>query len=694
MRVGVFNLSGFFVSIISLVFILSILLHPPIACAADKSRTSAGDNTEITEGDSTEEGQPQDSEEIQTLEPVVISATKTPVPTSHLTSSVEVLTEELFKQRKIRTMVQALQLGQGLSIFQNGGPGGVATARIRGGTAQQTLVVLDGAIMNSPTLGSFNFGNLMVNDFERVEILRGAQSMVWGSDAIGGVINIRTKRGLGKPTAKAFFEYGSFNSIREGAQFLGQQGPLDFSFSLTRWDIAGFSAVNFRRGAVERDGFHNWQGGARLGLALPWEGRLNFNFLWVNGDRDIDTAFDPGFDAFKAKSTQNQFVYSGSYTQPITNWWEQVLTLSRQTEDFTNQFGSAIRNVETGIETPISIDESVINSVVNRIEWQHNFQVAEPLLLTGGYQFREQLGENKGNFDQAIISGNAVFGLAQLNLWDRVFATAGVRQDFYRKFGDATTYRVTGGYLHKETGTKIRGSYGTGFRVPTINDLIFPGFGNPDIEPEKSQSMDLGIEQALFNNTLNLSATYFWNRFRNLITSVVNNLEICGPDPFFPDFPGTCAANIGTATAKGWEFGLDYTLIKNWKFLKSLNFRAQYTYTLTRELEGLNPGTRLARWPVDQFFAVLAYRPIEPILLNLEARVVGGRFSREGDQRPLDSFTVWNLAATYDVNRYIEFYTRVENLFDERYEEVFLFGTPVRSIYGGIRVNSEIPLPF
>ena len=151
-----------------------------------------------------------DASNIQTLDPMVVSATKTPVPLRQVTSAVEVLTEKDLKRRQVKTLVEALRLSQGVAVFQNGGPGGTASVRIRGGTSSQTLVLIDGAIVNSATSGAFNFAHLTVDNIEKIEIVRGAQSTLWGADAIGGVINITTKRGQGPLKAGAFFEYGSF----------------------------------------------------------------------------------------------------------------------------------------------------------------------------------------------------------------------------------------------------------------------------------------------------------------------------------------------------------------------------------------------------------------------------------------------------------------------------------------------------
>ncbi|MEQ1847963.1 MAG: TonB-dependent receptor plug domain-containing protein, partial [Nitrospira sp.] len=293
------------------------------------------------------------ADQIDTIETreVVVSATKTPVPVTQLTSAVEIITGEELQQRQVKTVADALRLSQGLTVFSNGGPGTNTTVRIRGSNSDQVLVLIDGAIMNSATLGSFNFANLTTDNLERIEIIRGAQSMLWGADAMGGVINITTKRGTGAPSASAFFEYGSFSSIREGGQVSGKTGIVDYSMALSRWDYTGFSAVNYRRGASERDGFHNWQTSARLGVALPHEGRLDFNFRLLQGRVNIDNASSPGFDTLGAFTNSQQFVYSASYNQPITTWWNQVLTVSRQREESESSSGTTQRNVQTGAVT-------------------------------------------------------------------------------------------------------------------------------------------------------------------------------------------------------------------------------------------------------------------------------------------------------------------------------------------------------
>ena len=628
---------------------------------------------------------------------VVVSATKTPVPVTQLTSAVEVITGEELERRHVKTVVDALRLSQGVTVFSNGGPGTASSVRIRGSNSDQVLVVIDGAIMNSGTLGNFNFANLTADNIERIEVLRGAQSMLWGADSMGGVINITTKKGAGAPSASAFFEYGSFSSIREGGQASGKTGPVDFSVALSRWDYTGFSAVNYRRGASERDGFHNWQTSARLGVALPYEGRLDFNLRLLQGRTDIDAGFgSTGLDTLGAFTNSQQFVYSASYSQPITTWWNQALTVSRQTENSETFSGTTARNVQTGVVSPpfFFAFRSQIDTLANRVEWQHNFQIGKPLLLTAGYQFRDQQGENRdlltNNLDipHKVLSSHAGFAQAQLNLWDRVFATAGVRQDEYNVFGSATTYRATAGYLHQETGTKVRSSYATGFRAPTFNQLYFPNFGNPSLKPEKSQSMDIGVDQYLLDNRLTLSGGFFWNHFRDMIVSQ-QSLAVCGPDPFgFDPLGAFCAQNIGAVSTKGWEASMKYAVVRDVPWVKSLDVQAQYTNTLTRDLQQ-QPGNRVARIPVDQWSLVVSYQPIDPLRINLEGRYVGSRFNDVNNQQPMRAFDVWNLSASYNVTNRVQTYVRLDNIFNEKYEEILLFGTPVRSIFVGLRVNYD-----
>ena len=493
---------------------------------------------------------------VETLDPMVVTATKTPVPISQVTSAVEVITEEDFTRRGDRMVFDALRLSPGMSALANGGPGTTSTVRLRGGSAQQTLVLIDGAIVNSATLGQFNFGVLTTDNIESVTVLRGAQSMLWGSDAIGGVVDIRTKRGKGTPQASIFAEYGSFVSIREGATASGQVGPVDFSAALSRWDAAGFSAINYKRGASERDALRNWQASSLLGVAGPADGRLELVFRWINNDTDLDnpTTFGDGpFDVFKSKATSRNYILSSNYHQPITEWWDQKLTLAHARERNITQAGTNQKSIITGAESiPPDFNNSNIRTKSNRIEWQSNFRYEELVILTVGYQFREQLGKNDGSFDERILSSHAGFAQFQFNIYDRFFATAGFRQDSHNSFGDATTWRVTGGYLLKETGTKIRSSYATGFRAPDINELYFPGFGNPDLKPEKSQSFDVGVDQQFLAESGYLKHRIFLEPVPSVDSNGLFSLCMSSSHLFFRFLRPKCGIGQKPRMGSGW----------------------------------------------------------------------------------------------------------------------------------------------
>ena len=388
---------------------------------------------------------------------------------------------------------------------------------------------------------------------------------------------------------------------------------------------------------------------------------------------------------FKARSDSRQFIFSGTYRQALIDWWTHVLTLSRSQEAGLFDPGTLQRNVSTGeMRIPFG-GPNETRVLANRIESQHDVRLNPYVTLTAGYQFREQMGENDTGVSEKIVSSHAGFGQMQFNLFDRFFATAGVRHDGYNVFGDATTYRVTGGYLLKETNTKIRSSYATGFRAPTINELYWPGYGNPDLQPEKSQSFDVGMDQTLLGQRLKISAGYFWNRYRDLIQTIQSAAR-CGTGAFGANY---CPVNVRSAKSQGWEGLVDLVLIQNRPWIQRLALRGQYTRTLTRDLL---TGARLRRWPVDQASLSLSYQPVDFLNAILDFRFVGEQFNGAGNDEPVDSFNVVNVAVNYDVSDQWQAYVRVDNLFDEAYEEILYFGAPGRSVFGGVRVNFDLPV--
>ena len=227
--------------------------------------------------------------------------------------------------------------------------------------------------------------------------------------------------------------------------------------------------------------------------------------------------------------------------------------------------------------------------------------------------------------------------------------------------------------MFPEIGTKVRASYGTGFRTPTLNDLFFQGSDNPNLKPEKSQSFDVGIDQSLLDGKVQLTAGYFWNRFRDLIQFQTVPSLVCPPSTF-----GFCPLNVALAKTQGWEFGFKAQV------LKGLELRGQYSMTLTRDLVTVR---RLPRRPVDQATVGFTYQPIEPVRVNLDYRFVGARNNDvvNSPAQRQGSFGVVNVSASYDVTKQWQLFGRIDNVFNQQYEEILFFGTPIRSVFGGVK---------
>ena len=265
--------------------------------------------------------------------------------------------------------------------------------------------------------------------------------------------------------------------------------------------------------------------------------------------------------------------------------------------------------------------------------------------------------------DDARITGYYIQD--QIKLWDRFFTTLGLRLDDHDEFGSEVTYRITAVYLFEDTGTKIKTTYGTGFKAPSLYQLFAPPtpwgpIGNPDLEPERSRGFDVGLEQELWDGKVLLGVTRFDNSFRNLI-----------------DFDFVVGyVNRSKAKAKGVE------LFASIQPSEDISIHANYTYTDTQDE---STGQRLARRPKDKIGLDVNYRFIENGNANLGIVYTGNRLNSVGGKK-MGGYTVVSLAASYDINEHFQVFGRVENLLDKEYEEVDGFGTPGFSVFGGLKL--------
>lgn len=591
-------------------------------------------------------------EEPVRLEEVVVTATRVEVPVEQLTSSVTVIDRNEIEKKKAATVGELLRNVKGVDVHDSGGPGSQVDVRIRGGNPSHTLVLIDGVRVNSPTSGDFNFATLTTDNVEKIEIVPGAMSPLYGSFATGGVINIITKKGSGPPTFNLSAEGGAHRTAREALDFSGSFSRFDYSFGLSRFDTHGISRANRRHGNREADGHEQTTVSTRLGFDLPGRAKLTGTFRYVDALTDLDTSRSGrAVDDPRVQDSQ-EAIASVAISNPFTDFWNQNLQLFLYDKSF--QARRAAR----------ASDNFKIDLLNRGLDWQNNLALGEKTTLIAGYTFEQQSGKNRDNFGERSVETHAGYLHSQLRFFDPLFFSAGLRLDHHSKFGEEVTFKAGAAWLFRSLGTKLYANYGTGFKAPTINDLFFPNFGNPDLKPETSRGYEIGVEQQLLKNKLQARATFFSTRFDDLIASV--NL---GGGVFQ-------AQNINKATARGVELGVDFAPV-SW-----LRLDAGYTYTDT---EDETTGKALPRRPKNKASLGVSFSPLSNLSLGTNVRYVGRRLNSNTVE--LNRYTVVSAIASYDVTKHAQLFLRIENLFDKKYEEVRGFGTLPRSVYGGLRFS-------
>ncbi|MBI4609077.1 MAG: TonB-dependent receptor [Candidatus Rokubacteria bacterium] len=598
------------------------------------------------------------AQEVKRLEPVVVTATKIETPQERLGAAVTVITEEELKTHHYETVGDALRQVPGVEIQRSGSLGKLTSLRIRGAGATQVQVLVDGLRVKSPTSGDFNFSDLAIEQIERIEIVRGPQSTLYGADAIGGVVHIITKRGLGPPAAALHLQGGSFETHREQLSVGGSYKLLDYAFSASAFESGG----QFRNDDSEQRGLTG-----RLGLALPWNGHISLSVRYARSDTDLPVdrtiRTRPFFILDPDAQQQNELT-------TLSLQWEQKpipgYELRLRFGQFWNQLGFQ-DPLTPGIDFGSTISQ--INTRRREVELVNHFHLGRWNTLSVGLEHRNDRGTNRRVFREEI-DVQSVFLQDELRLFDRLFLSGGVRVEDNEVFGTEATPRAGAVYLVKEWGTKLRGSYGEGFRAPTINDLFFPGFGNPDLRPEQSRSWDAGIEQKLWANRIRLGATYFRNTFEDLIQFLlVGGL-------FRPE-------NVAKARTEGLEFNSEVDILDN------LFFSVNYTFTDT---ENLITGLPLRRFAPHRWNLGVSWDPTRALNLFAQANVVSSQFEAASFQRNpgyhrIDVGGTYHLVEKKGSFPGLDFTLRVQNLTDERYFETFGFRALGVNVLAGFQVK-------
>jgi vitamin B12 transporter len=605
------------------------------------------------------------------VEAVIVSATRLPTPESQVASSVTVITAEDIAARQERSLPDILKDVPGLNVIRTGGPGGQAAVYMRGTNNNHTKVLVDGIDVSDPSSSnaSFDFSQFLTQDIERVEVLRGPQSGLYGSDAIGGVINIITKSGQGPAQLQASAEGGSFETFNQTAGVRGSTQQFHYSANVEHFH-SGATAVTplelLAPGEVRNDDYYdNLTAATKLGYDVGQNfdvglvARYTNTHLRVTGD---DFSTFPSFPAAQqARASTSE--YYGRATAHLVSF-ESLLDQT---------LGVSYIRKRTSTLEPDSPQESLDTGERTKIDWQGalKFTPAHTLVL-GAEHARDSISE------PISAANNIDSGYAELQsqLLEGLYAAVNARYDKNDRFGGKVTYRVAPAYTIPGTGMKLKTSVGSGFKAPTLSELFqsFPDFffiANPNLRPETSTGYDLGVEQALVGQTLRVGVTYYSNRIRNLI--------VAAPAP---DGINLSYANVGRARTNGVESFVAYSPIE------VVTVRADYTYTQATD-EGTDQ--ELLRRPKHKASLNAGWQATHALSLNatvltLSSWIDGNRdFSVPRLSAP--GYTVVNLAASFDVNKHLSVFGRVDNLFDRHYQNPVGFLQPTVGAFAGIRAQ-------
>lgn len=589
---------------------------------------------------------PVHAEDVSADQEIVVTATRIAAPLGEVGQSVSIVMREQIERSQATQAVDILARLPGVTVSPSGGFGQPTSVFVRGAENAQSLVLIDGVRINDPADvgGGFDFGGLTISEIDRVEVVRGAQSVLWGSRAIGGVINFITRRPGETWEGRAQAEYGWRERRQASASLSGRAGPVGLAFGGSWLKGEGHSAFSEARGARERDPFESRSANLRADVELGSGLRLDAGGYYTKADFGYD---NPGSDAAHTGSKRDATLYTN-------------LSFKGLGDRLRARIGFGLTD-SNRVSKHAIFGPYVTDGRNERFEGLVTFTPAPIVtLLVGAETEKSQFKDNFGSVDSASI--DSVFGTVALRPSGGLTLNAGLRHDSHDGFGEKTSISASGAWETGTTGPTLRASYGEGFKAPSLYQL-YTNTGFTALKPEVARAYDIGIEQPFADGRAKLSLTWFGRTTRNLIDF----------DPVtFTYF------NIGATRAKGIEAALEVT---GWK-----GFDAQLVYTW---LDAINQGTgrQLARRPRHNLFASLDYAWAFGLRTGLDLRHGGRRFDDQANANPIREHTVVTFRASYAISRHVELFGRVENLFDEGYEVVRGYGTAGRSAYAGVRAK-------
>ena len=603
-----------------------------------------------------------------TMSPIIVSATRIPTPADQIASSVTVITSDDIDAKQQHTLPEILQEVAGLNIVQ-GGAGNVASVFMRGTNANHTKILVDGIDVGdaSSVSGGFDFSQITASNIERVEVLRGPQSGLYGSDAIGGVINIVTKTGKGPAQFTASVEAGSFGTFNQTAGVSGSTDKLNYSLNVEhlRTDANPVTPSNLVPAGRPRnnDYYNSDTASTKLGAKLTDNLDIGFvgryTFAQINNTGDDFT----GPEALRTNNTNHDFFTRGTaHLVSFDGKLEQTVGLAYT--DYRRDY------VDPNAMAYSSFGQYQGDRL--KTDWQGNIKIMQGQTVTLGLEHQLDQMNDPSQPIRAQMTNNAGFVQLQSEFGKQLFNTISVRDDDNSMFGSKATYRIAPAFLITQTDTKLKASFGTGFKAPTLDELFnnYPAFGfsaNPNLKPETSKGYDLGFEQNLFKKKVQFGSTYFHNSIKNLIAD---------------NAAYTTYINVGKATTYGFENFVSY------KPLNILTLRADYTFTIANDDIAQH---ELLRRPKNKASLSATYQATDKLSLTSSVLYVGKSIDGNRDfsvsRMKSGSYTTANIAAEYAVNDKISVFGRVTNLFDRHYQQPIGFDQQGIGAFAGVKAK-------
>ncbi len=574
---------------------------------------------------------------------IVVTATRTAHTADDTLASVTVITRQDIERLQARSIEDLLRGELGVSISNNGGPGKATSVFFRGTNSDHVLVLIDGIKVGSATLGTTAFQDIPVDQIERIEIVRGPRSSLYGSEAIGGVIQIFTRKG-GGPLKPFVSLGGGSHRTYDGTTGISGGGEKSwFNASMSGFHTQGINACSGSLTAgcftiePDKDGYRNNSGALRGGYRFGNGTDIDVHWMQADGANMFD-----GSSVNESKSVQE--VYGGRFRfTPMTPW--QVTLLTGRSHDDSDNFKD-------------SVFKSRFNTRRDVESLQNDFSIGSKQLFTIGFDYQNDNVNSTTAYPVTSRDNQGLFTQYQ-GTFAKHDLQASLRRDDNEQFGNHKTGNAAWGYSFGD-GLRLTTSYGTAFKAPTFNQLYFPGFGNPNLSPEESRSIEVGV-----NNKTD------WGRWAlNAFKTEIDNL-IAFDATFTP-------ANIDSARIRGLEAKLG-SRFAEWDVNTGLTLLDPQNLAA-----GTNNGKILPR-RAKQALRVDADRAFGPYRFGTTLRAEGHRYDDLANTSRLGGYTTVDLRAEYAFARDWFLQARIENLLDKNYETAAFFNQPGRGFFFTLR---------